>query len=215
MRRAALAALATIAAQGVAAHPHVFVDTRLEVLIDDQNRATGVRIGWTYDEMTSLQLIVDHGVDEDMDGVLTAEEQARIEGFDMDWPPGVAGDTYALLGDRPLALSRPAEWTTGYADARLRSTHLRLFDAPVPVREVPLVIRAYDSGYYTAYTLTAATVTGGHGCRAEIHVPDSGKADQALMEALAQLAPGEDAEAQFPAVGAIFAQEAWVTCPAP
>lgn len=213
--RAALAAVLMIWAGGAQAHPHVFVETRLEILVDDRNRATGVRISWTYDDMTSLALIVDRGLDPDFDGVLTPEEQAQINGFDMHWPPDVAGDTYALLGDKPLTLSRPVEWTTAYTDARLTSTHLRVFDAPVEVRDVPLVIQAYDSGYYTAYTVEEAKVTGGTGCSAEIFVPDPEKADQTLIAALAELSPSEDAEVQFPAVGAAFAEEARVTCPAP
>ena len=60
-----------------------------------------------------------------------------------------------------------------------------------------------------------AKVTGGTGCSAEIFVPDPEKADQTLIAALAELSPTEDAEVQFPAVGAAFAEEARVTCPAP
>lgn len=89
------------------AHPHIFIDTGVEVLLDDQNRATAVRISWTYDDLTSLALIADRGLDEDFDGVLTPEETAAITGFDMDWEPGFAGDSYALLGEVPLDWSGP------------------------------------------------------------------------------------------------------------
>ena len=46
-----LAVMGLIAvSQPALAHPHVFVDTGLEVIFDEQGRATGIRISWTYDE---------------------------------------------------------------------------------------------------------------------------------------------------------------------
>lgn len=196
------------------AHPHIFIDAGIEVLLDEQNRATGVRISWTYDDLTSLALIADRGLDEDFDGVLTPEENAAIAGFDMAWEPGFAGDSYALLGEAPLDWTGPTEVTASYADARLTSTHLRRFAEPVVLGDQPLVLQSYDPGYYTAYAVKTATVSGGQGCRAEIFVPDPSAADEVMKAALSELAPSADAEIQFPAVGAAFAEEARITCAA-
>lgn len=217
LMRAGLAVLGWLMAAGAAAaHPHVFVDTGLEILLDDQNRATGVRISWTYDDLTSLQLIADRGLDEDFDGVLTPEEEAAILGFDMNWPPGVAGDTYALLGETPLDWSGPQEVTVAYADAKLTSSHLRRFAQPVELGAQPLIVQAYDTSYYTAYAVVRAVVSGGQGnCSAEIFAPEASEANEVLRAAMAELSPTDDAEALFPAVGAAFAEEARVTCAAP
>ena len=206
--------VALLAGGPVLAHPHAFVETRFEVLLDAQNRATAVRISWTYDDLTSLALIADRGLDEDFDGVLTPEENAAIAGFDMNWDPGFAGDSYALLGEAPLALSGPQDWTASYAEARLTSTHLRRFAQPVALGAAALVVQAYDAGYYTAYTVENVVISGGAGCVSEIFVPDPSAADEVLKAALAELSPSEDAEVQFPAVGAAFAEEARVTCAA-
>ena len=218
MRAGGMAAgvvLAAVCAGPGLAHPHIFIDSGVEVLLDDQNRATGVRISWTYDDLTSLALIADRGLDEDFDGVLTPAENAAVTGFDMEWDAGFAGDTYALLGEVPLAWSGPQEVTASYADAKLTSTHLRRFAEPVVLGDQPLVVQAYDPGYYTAYTVKTATVTGGQGCSAEIFVPDPTAADEVMKAALSELSPDEDAEFQFPAVGAAFAEEARITCAAP
>ena len=206
--------LAAAWAAPVLAHPHIFIDTGIEVLLDDQNRATGVRISWTYDDLTSLALIADRGLDEDFDGVLTPEETAAVTGFDMNWEAGFAGDTYALLGEVPLDWSGPQEVTASYADAKLTSTHLRRFAKPVVLGDQPLVVQAYDPGYYTAYTVKTATVGGGQGCSADIFVPDPSAADEVMKAALSELSPSDDAEIQFPAVGAAFAEEARITCAA-
>lgn len=198
------------------AHPHVWIDTRVEVILNDRNEATGLRISWTYDDLYSLYVVGDMGLDPDWDGKLTAAEEARLSGFDMAWLDGFEGDTYALMAGAPLKLSGPRDWTAGYAGGKITSTHVRDFAAPVPVGAEPLVIQAYDPGYYTAYSIdTNVVLTGGAGCTAQVFEPDLDAADAALQEALKEFTPDIDLEAEFPAVGANFAEEVRLTCTAP
>jgi ABC-type uncharacterized transport system substrate-binding protein len=217
MQRALLYGWLLAAGAGPAfAHPHVWIDTRIEVVLNDRNEATGVRVSWTYDDLYSLYVVGDMGLDADWDGKLTPEEMARLSGFDMKWDPGFMGDTYALLGGTSLDLSRPKDWTADYAEGKITTTHLRSFDAPVPVDREPLVVQVYDPGYYVAYAIPFnPIVTGGQGCTAQIFVPDLDAAEQELMAALSEYTPDVDLEAQFPAVGAKFAEEVRVTCAAP
>lgn len=207
--------LASLAAGPALAHPHVWIDTKVEVILNERNEATGVRIDWTYDELYSLYVIADRGLDPDGDEVLTEAEVAQLSGFDMAWDEGFAGDTYALLGEAPLELSGPQEFSASYAEGKVTSSHLRVFAAPVPVGEVPLVIQAYDPGYYVAYSIPQDPVlTGGAGCSARVFVPDLDEAQETLLAALSEYAPDVDLEAEFPAVGANFAEEVRVTCAA-
>lgn len=204
-----------LAAGPALAHPHVWVDTQVEIILNDANQATGVRIGWTYDNLYSLYIIGDMGLDPDWDGELTAEEEARLSGFDMKWEPGFTGDIYVLLGEKELRLSGPQDWTARYIDGRITSTHLRLF-GPAAVGAGPLIIQAYDPGYYVAYTIPFDPVlTGGSGCTADVYTPDLDAADRELQEALQEFTPDVDLEMQFPAVGQAFAEEVRVTCAAP
>lgn len=198
------------------AHPHVWIDTKIEVIVNDRNEATGVRVSWTYDDLYSLYVVGDMGLDPDWDGKLTPEEQAQLSGFDMKWDPDFSGDTYALHDDLPLALSRPKDWTAGYADGKITSTHLRSFEAPVPIGDTPLILQVYDPGYYVAYAIPFdPVVTGGTGCVAQVFVPDVDEAEEQLLAALSEYTPDVDLEAEFPAVGARFAEEVQVTCAAP
>jgi ABC-type uncharacterized transport system substrate-binding protein len=217
MQRALSLGLLLVAGAGPAlAHPHVWIDTKIEVILNDRNEATGVRIGWTYDDLYSLYVVGDMGLDADWDGKLTPEEEVRLSGFDMNWDPGFPGDTYALLGESPLALSRPQDWTATYADGKITSTHLRSFDAPIPLGSEPLVVQVYDPGYYVAYAIPFdPVVSGGTGCTAQIFVPDIDEAEEQLLAALSEYTPDVDLEAEFPAVGAQFAEEVRVTCAAP
>jgi ABC-type uncharacterized transport system substrate-binding protein len=212
----AILPLLVLSAGPALAHPHVWIDAGIEVILNDRNEATGVRISWTYDDLYSLYIVGDMGLDPDWDGKLTPEEEAKLSGFDMKWDPEFPGDTFALKGGSALDLSRPSDWTASYDGAKITSTHLRTFAAPVPVGEVPLILQAYDPGYYVAYSIPEAPrVTGGNGCTAQTFVPDMDEAQQKLMEALAEYTPEVDLEAEFPAVGANFAEEVRVTCAAP
>lgn len=198
-----------------AAHPHVFVDTRLDVVFDTAGRAEGVRISWTYDDLFSLVIIMDHEMDADFDGVLTAQELETLRGFDMNWIAGYPGDTYALLGTAPLALSGPSEWSVSYADARITSVHYRRFGAPTDLDETPLVVKVYDPTLYNGYTIIGEpTVTGRTDCTAEVVKPDRTAADLVLQTALDAMVNNIDVEAEFPAVGEAYSEEARITCAA-
>lgn len=195
------------------AHPHIFVDTGLELMFDAQRRAVGVRITWSYDDLTSLQIITDKGLDPDFDGVLTADETAQLNGFDMHWDAGYPGDTYASMAGQPLELSGPADWSTDYKDAKIISTYYRSFAAPVEIADQPLLVQIYDPTMYVGYYLKLGTVlSGGAGCAAQAVLPDLDAARAKLDAAIAALPA--DAESAYPELGADFAQAMEVTCAA-
>jgi polyphosphate kinase len=209
----AVAVLAVLSAPPAAAHPHVFIDATIEVLFDPEGRAEALRIGWAYDELFSLTWLAENGIDPELDGRLTAEEEARLQGFDMDWDPSFAGDTFASLGERPLALSRPEAPQAWLDGARLVSTHLRRFEAPVALGAAELVVRVYDPSFYTAYTIAAQPVLSGReDCTVAVFEPDRAAADARLAAAIEELAGGEGVEGEFPAIGDAYAEEARVAC---
>lgn len=198
---------------GAEAHPHVFIDATIEVIFDAEGRAEALRIGWAYDSLFSMTYVAEQGFDPDFDGVLTAQEEAALAGFDMDWHADFAGDTYALLGDVPLGLSPPLDATAAYRDGALISTHLRRLSAPVsPVGE-DLVVQVYDPSFYTSYLIAATPVlTGGEGCRVQVYEPDRAAADARLQAAMDELSGSDEVEGEFPAIGSAYAEEARISC---
>lgn len=203
----AMAGLVALAGPA-AAHPHIFMETEIEVLRDATGRAASLRVTWTYDPFFSLVLITERGLDPDGDSTLTETETAALQGFDMNWEPGFPGDTYAFAGTQPVGLSGPRDGVARYAEGRIVSSHIRDLAAPV---EGLLVVKNYDPTYYTEYTIRAVRAEG---CATEIIAPDLTEAERALQEALAELPADVDVEMGFPEVGAVFAQEVRVTCAA-
>lgn len=208
----ALALLLALAGPA-AAHPHIFIDTGLEVIFDDQGRVAAIRVAWVYDDFYSLTMIQDLQLDADYDGKLTAEEEGKLSGFDMKWDADYEGDLHVLDGGVPVKMGRPRDWTATYQEGRIISTHLRALEAPVEVGAEPLVIQVYDPGYYTAYTILGTPVLrNGGACTVEVHEPDLSEADKELQAMLQEYTADQTLEQDFPAVGAAYAEEARVTC---
>lgn len=212
--------IATVMALGIGAlaaeaHPHIFIDSGVEAVFDDQGRVSALRISWSYDDFYSLVMIEDMGLDPDGDGVLTAEEQPKLSGFDMDWDADYEGDLYVLSADQPIKMSRPMEPSARYVDGIITSTHLRQLDHPVAPGADGLIVQIYDSGYYTAYRINAETVLtdAPEGCTAQVFEPDLDAADRKLQETLSEYQADQSIEMEFPAVGANYADEVRITCP--
>ncbi len=196
------------------AHPHIFIDAGIDPIFDSGGRLTAIRVTWTYDDYYSLLVLQDRGLDPDFDGELTAAEQAELDGFDMNWLPGFAGDTHGLYNGAPVGLSGPQDFSASLKDGRITTVHVRTLDQPIEVGAEPVIFQAYDPEYYTAYTLSLPPVIEGReGCTAEVFVPAPTAQSQILLDALAEVGADETlADAGIPAVGAQFAEEVRVTC---
>ncbi len=198
------------------AHPHIFVDTGLDLRFDAQGRLTEVRIIWAYDEFYSLLITEDRGLDPDFDGVLTEAEKEDLIGFDMQWTEGFNGDLVIMQGDRILTLSGPMEATAVYEDARITTTHVRRVDVDQTIG-LPIEVKPYDATYYTAYDITLPVrIEGADNCRKRVETPDI---DARLMEVRDQLnALDSDMtaeEAGMPDIGILLASTVVVTCATP
>ncbi len=71
-----LAALAMAAASPAAAHPHVWVTAKAEIVFSSDGRVTGVRHHWIFDE--AYTAYVTQGLDKDGDGKLAPEELQEL-----------------------------------------------------------------------------------------------------------------------------------------
>ncbi len=211
MNRFAIAAgiaLVTCAPLGVQAHPHVFVDTGLQLSLDEQGRLEAVEITWSYDDFYSLLVFEDLGLDNDMDGRLNPAELGFLKGFDLNWVAGYAGDTYLQKGEASLALQAPEHVSTEVVEGRIITRHRRKLAEPVPADGV--VIKAYDPTYYTAYTVNQG-VRVDAGCMVDITPPDLDRA-YTLVEELLYAMPADQAEEAYPEVGAAFADTVRLSC---
>lgn len=195
------------------AHPHIFIDARLELLFDDQGRAIGIRQEWLYDDLFSLLLTEEMQIDDDADGVLTEDERIILRDFVTGWPPGFDGDLVVVRDGQRVALAEPREQDVQMIQGRVLETHLRPFVRPLPVNEA-VAIQVYDPGFYTAYDLSAQIVFNGRGdCATRVDKADILAANEMVEQLLGGLAAADiGPEEAFPEVGHVYADTLWVIC---
>lgn len=203
--------------QAAPAHPHVFIDAGLEFIFDAERRLAAVQVVWVYDEFYSLMAVADYGMDPGFTGTLTDAERAELAEIYSGWVPGFEGDLYLRAGGVPVALSGPLDTLADLRDGRIVIAHRRALVDRIEVGSEPVIAKVYDPSYFTDYTIAITPrLRGRDDCTVTVIPPDFAHAAEmlsaALSEMLAEGADEYDIEADFPAVGADFAEEVHLTC---
>jgi len=210
---ASLALVLALSPAMVVAHPHIFVEAQVGLVMDGQGSLLGVRLTWLYDDLFSLLLTADLGIDPEGDMILTAPEQATLTAAVLDWPADFGGDLFVLVDGVPLALGARAEPGVTFDAGRVAESHYRPLAQPLPVT-APVAVQVYDPFYYVAYAVVAPiTLTGGDGCATTYQAADLNSA-YALVDELLYGRPASDLgpDEQFPEVGQAFADTVMLTC---
>lgn len=199
------------------AHPHIFIETGLEAIVDAEGRLIQVRVTWTYDEFYSLLVTEDMQLDQDFDGQLTKVEEAQLNGFDMNWDEGYYGDLVGALAGEDLSFSRPHSYTADFAHGKITTTHLRDVEGTPLMVGTELVLSPYDETFYTAYDVTLPVqVTGWQACLVSKIEPDINGQLELLQVQLSELDANSDPEdAGLPNIGAQLATEVRIICAGP
>lgn len=211
----AAALLATFATAPAHAHPHIFIDTGLQVIFNAQGQLTHVKVTWQYDDLFSLLLAEDFNMDSDGDGELTDAERAELTGFDADWVEGYAGDLEIVLDGQVLSLSRPIDPTADMNQGRIISSHLREVAGTPMLAGETLSLKAFDPSYYTAYDMTLPVeISGRDDCDILRIEPDiQGQLAQMQAQLLTLDANADLEENDIPLIGGDFATDIRVSCP--
>lgn len=198
------------------AHPHEFVDIAISLRFDAQARLDRLDVRWTWDDLTSMLMLEDFGLDPDGDGRLTDGERGQLAARFGDWPEGFEGDLYLTRQGRPVALGGPQQVQGDYRDGRMVVEFSRDLPQPLGMAGMPLVMQAYDPSYYVAYDLDGEPrIEGGDGCTLAIRKADVAAARRLYDRLLGELTEEEIMEqGMFPEVGGAFADEILVTCAA-
>lgn len=203
----------SLAAAPLAAHPHIFIDTGLDLYFDSDGALSEVRVTWSYDAFYSLLITQDFGLDLDGDGLLTDAELSELQGFDMNWTDGFDGDLEARAGGLTVPLSAPRDYSATFVLGRITTFHTR----DVLARGLSADLFQFtprDPTYYTAYDVTyPVTLHGIDGCKALVKEPQKTEALLALQDQLSGLAADADpVDVGLPNAGAALATTVTVSC---
>jgi ABC-type uncharacterized transport system substrate-binding protein len=171
-------------ASNVAAHPHVLVDAKAEIVFDEQQHITAVRNIWQFDEAFTAFAI--QGLDTDADGNLSDVELAPLAQENVEALAAYEFFTYLVVGERKHAFMPPREYWDELHDGRLTLTFLLPLEEPVALDQ-PVDIEIFDPEYFVAITLVnehPVTLDGAPPSCAATHRPPR-ELDASTMAALA------------------------------
>ena len=202
--------LGCVAPTAPGAHPHVFIDAGLR-LIFEGNRVTAVEVTWLYDELYSLILLEDYGLDPDFDLELTQAERDETLGFDLNWNSGFEGALELVREGQVLEIGAPEPVSLDLvAPGQFLTTHRRPVSDPVGAGAVHA--RAFDRDFFVAMEMSGAMGVAGTSCETELVRADLDAAYDALQTAIDELGGAIAAEDNFPPMGEWFTDEVVVTC---
>ena len=197
----------------VRAHPHVWATVRSEIVFDADQRITGIRHAWTFDEFYTAMAV--QGLDADGDGVYSKAELKPLAKVNVESLKEFDYFTFVRLGkdQKSLQLKEPTDYWIDY-DKSLLTLHFTLpLETPLQPSAEEIAVDVYDPSFFVAFAFAPETPvklagSPGKGCAATIQKADADAEIKALSEAFfSQLGPGSN-------FGSQFAQTAIVKCTA-
>lgn len=193
------------AAIPVAAHPHVWATVRSEIVFGPDQRITGIRHAWTFDEFYTAMAI--EGLDTNNDGVYAKEELAPLAKVNVESLKEFDYFTFVRRGadEKLLPLKEPVDYWVEY-DKTVLTLHFTLpLESPLDMKAQGVEVDVYDPTYFVAFGFAAdapVKIAGSPApsCAAEVKKldPESEAEDEALSEAFfSQLGPKSNFGSQF------------------
>ena len=207
---ALVAAGLSLTAGAAAAHPHVFVTAKEQLIFGPDGKATGIRADWTFDDMYSSFVTQGLGAP---DAILTPEQMAPLAKTNVESLAEFGYFTVAKLGGHQLAFDDPVDYSLTESQDKLVTLHFTL-PLKMPVKPAPaLAVSVYDPTYFVSFELDekapVALVSAPQGCSTGVIRPKPLDAaeNQTLSEAFfANMSPGTD-------FGIKLAAKIMVACP--
>jgi ABC-type uncharacterized transport system substrate-binding protein len=192
-----------------AAHPHVWVVARTELVFDDANRLAAIRDTWTFDEAYSafmtMNLAPNHEGKPDQDKL---NELAKTN---LDSVAEFGFFTHGRANGKPLVFAEPEAPAQTFSNGRLNLTFTLPLRTPIAPPKV-MVMTIDDPSFFVAFSLAAGNEA------ARLTMPPTGcvlnvnRAAQVAEEGK-QLVPDEVAATAAPAVGADYTNRIVLVCP--
>ena len=155
------------------AHPHVFIEANMELVINDKNQFTELRHVWRFDELFSSTLIFDFDADAsgDLDEKEIKEITTTIQKSIAEY------DFYTALrsGKDVINFYEPEK-----LDAYMEDGQMIMFfsiepENPHDFSKAPLRISASDTSYYVAFEFSEKNIIlkeNSEACKTKVTVPD-------------------------------------------
>lgn len=146
------------------AHPHVFIDSRSEFVMDETRSLTAVRHKWTFDPAFSAYAL--QGLDENGDGEYSREELAELAQVNVESLAEYEFFTFVESGGTEVAFNEPINYWLDYDGVQLTLNFTLPLVETLSISDQPATMQVYDPTIFVAFFLDKeepATIAGGNG----------------------------------------------------
>jgi ABC-type uncharacterized transport system substrate-binding protein len=194
---AALAGL-LFATQYAAAHPHVWVTMKSELVYAPDGSVTGVRHAWTFDDMFST--FATQGLETKTKGVFSREELQPLAEVNVTSLKEYDYFNYAKADGKKTAFTDPVDYYLEHKDSLL-VLHFTL-PLKTPVKAQSIDLEVFDPAYFVDFTFAEKDAVALKGAPAQCKASLSKPQDAALPPAgrlgqAAEMTPPGNWGAQF------------------
>lgn len=152
------------------AHPHVFIDNRVTLLMAG-SQMTGFRTEWRFDEIFTEDLVAQF--DADSDGQFSAEESKQVAAETLPNLATFRYFSYAYVNGSDLGQLEPADFKADIADGAVRFLFTYALPSPVDPHKDKVGVSIYDHEYYVEVVMAEkepVAIEGdtGPGCQAQV-----------------------------------------------
>ncbi|WP_062208254.1 DUF1007 family protein [Aureimonas sp. AU12] len=147
----ALAALARTAE----AHPHVFAESRMEIVGNAEAQLVSVRNIWRFDELFSSSVVVDF--DKNGNGTLDPDEIEAVSATVLQSIAEWDFYTFVTVAGRDIKLEPPKQIRGLFDHGQLTLLFEMAPAEPVDLKKQPVTFSAYDESYFVAFDFTDET----------------------------------------------------------
>jgi ABC-type uncharacterized transport system substrate-binding protein len=137
-----------------AAHPHVFVDGAVDLVVGPDDRLGAVEVTWLYDAFETLYLLSTFDVAMDASGTVSEADRAAVERALSEWPADFDGSVHIAAGGEALALGWPEAPAVAVIDGRLQLRFRRDLAEPLDLAGARLEVAMYERTYFFAFSLS-------------------------------------------------------------
>lgn len=187
-----IAAIAGMAGPALA-HPHVFADSRMEIVGDASANLLTIRNIWRMDELFSSSVLVDF--DKNANNTLDPDELAEIgetvRQSIAEW------DFYTLItiAGRPVRMQPPEQIRALYQDHQLLLFFEMKAGEPVNLAEQTVTFSTFDDSFFVAFDYEDETAFElldlPENCTRQFAIPDPDAAAAEWMAQISMLRPDE------------------------
>ena len=146
-----LAMVLATGAREAAAHPHVYVDARVEVVFDKEGKITALRHVWRFDDAFSA--FASQGLDKNGDGVLAVDELQPLAKVNVESLKDYDYFTYLKIAGKRIGFKIPTEYWLQSSDGYLTLFYTLPLMQAVKPDAAGVSIEIYDPGYFVDYEL--------------------------------------------------------------